>query len=44
VIEHICHIENYRKEIESREGRKVNCEQAAREWVSRFASNFSADQ
>jgi len=44
VIEHICHIENYRKEIESREGRKVNCEQAAREWVSRFAGNFSADR
>ena len=41
VIEHICHIENYRKEIESREGRKISCEQAAREWVSRFAGDFS---
>lgn len=40
VVEHICHIENYRKEIESREGRKINSEQAALEWVSRFASDF----
>ena len=40
VVEHICHIENYRKEIESREGRKINSEQASLEWVSRFASNF----
>ena len=44
VIEHICHIENYRKEIETREGRKISSEQAAREWVSRFAGNFSAHQ
>ena len=44
LIEHICHIEHYRKEIEIREGREINCEQAAREWVSRFADNFSADR
>lgn len=44
VIEHICHIENYRKEIETREGRKISSDQAAREWVSRFAGNFSAHQ
>ena len=44
VIEHICHIENYRKEIETREGRKISSEQAAHEWVSRFAGNFSAHQ
>lgn len=42
MIEHICHIENYREEIESREGRQINSEQAAREWVSRFAGDFSA--
>ncbi len=40
LVEHICHIENYRKEIESREGRKINSEQAALEWVSRFGGNI----
>ena len=42
MIEHICHIENFRKEINNREGRQITSEQAAREWVSRFAGDFSA--
>ena len=42
LIEHICHIENYRKEILNRENRELSSEQAAREWISRFAGDFSA--
>ena len=42
VIEHICHIENYRKEIHNRENRQLSSEQAAREWISKFAGDFSA--
>jgi len=42
MVEHICHIENYKKEIENREGRQLNSEQAAHEWISRFAGDFSA--
>ncbi len=42
VVEHICQIESFRSEIEKTEGRKLSGEQATREWVSRFAGDFSA--
>jgi hypothetical protein len=40
MIEQICHIEHYRHEIEQVEGRKLNSEEAAREWIQRYASEF----
>jgi hypothetical protein len=40
MVEQICHIESYRKEIEQREGRQLTTEEAAREWISRYASSF----
>ncbi len=42
MIEQICHIEHYRKEIERNEGRKLNSEEAAKEWISRYADDFPA--
>ncbi len=42
MIEQVRHIEQFREEVESREGRKLSGEQAAREWVSRYAGEFSA--
>ena len=42
MIEQIRQIENFRNEQERREGRKLSSEQAAREWISRYAGDFSA--
>ncbi|MBL7004467.1 MAG: PilZ domain-containing protein [Gammaproteobacteria bacterium] len=40
MIEQICHIEHYRKELERVEGRKISSEQAAIEWIDKYASSF----
>jgi hypothetical protein len=40
MCEQVCHIENYRKEIKATEGRELTPEEAAAEWVSKFASKF----
>ena len=42
MIEQLCHIEHYRKEIESQHGRKLTIEEAAKEWISEYAGNFPA--
>ena len=40
MVEQICHIEHYRNEILLREGRNISSEQAAREWIVKFAGDF----
>jgi hypothetical protein len=40
MVEQICHIENYRRDVEVQEGRKLTTEEAAREWIKRYASSF----
>ncbi len=40
MVEQICHIEHYKNEILRREGRSMSGEQAAAEWISKFACNF----
>ncbi|WP_293267190.1 hypothetical protein [Neptunomonas sp.] len=40
MIEQICHIEEYRKEMESIEGKPMSSEDAAHEWITRFAKDF----
>ncbi len=40
MVEQICHIEHYRKEVQTREGRNISSEQAAREWITKFAGKF----
>ncbi|MCP4492252.1 MAG: PilZ domain-containing protein [Gammaproteobacteria bacterium] len=42
MIEQICHIEHYRKDVEHREGRKLSNEEAAKEWISLYAGDFPA--
>lgn len=42
MVEQICQIEKFRDEVAEREGRHLTSEQAAREWVSHFTSEFSA--
>jgi len=40
MVEQICHIEQYRDRVRAREGRELSSEQAAREWIDRFAADF----
>ena len=42
MIEQVCHIEHYRSEIKRKEGRELSAEDAAREWISRYAGDFPA--
>ena len=42
MIEQICHIQHYRKEVERVEGRELSAQEAAGEWISKFAADFPA--
>ncbi len=41
-VEQIHHIEQFRKEVLSTEGRKITSEQAAFEWTNKYAGEFNA--
>ena len=40
MVEQVCHIENYRRDVEIQERRKLTIEEAAKEWIKRYASSF----
>jgi hypothetical protein len=40
MVEQLCYIEDYRLQVESEEGRCLSSEQAAQEWIDRFADQF----
>ena len=40
MVEQICHIEHYKNEILQREGRQLTGEEAALEWIRRYAASF----
>jgi hypothetical protein len=40
MVEQICHIERYKEEVLASEGRQLDGEQAAREWIQKFADVF----
>ena len=40
MVEQICHIEDYRAGVYRSEGRELTAEQAAIEWIGKYASNF----
>lgn len=40
MIEQVCHIEQYKREALLKEGRQLTGEQAANEWIRRFAARF----
>lgn len=40
MIEQICHIEHYRKEVRRNERRELSAEAAACEWIDKFAASF----
>ncbi|MCR6651128.1 MAG: PilZ domain-containing protein [Cellvibrionaceae bacterium] len=40
MVEQVCHIEHYRFDVLQEEGRVLSSEEAAREWVERYAAEF----
>ncbi len=42
MIEQICHIEHYRKQVARLEGRELSAQEAAGEWISKYAGDFPA--
>ena len=40
MVQQVCSIENYRREAEEKEGRKLSTDAAAREWISKYAGRF----
>ena len=40
LIEQICHIENYRKQKNTKEGLNITSEEAAIEWIEKYAASF----
>ena len=40
MVEQVCHIEHYKAEVLAAEGRQIDGEQAAREWIQKFAMEF----
>ncbi len=40
MVEQICHIEHYRRQVREREGRELSGQQAAMEWIRKYAQEF----
>ena len=40
MVEQVCHIEHYKTEVLEKEGRQLSGEQAAEEWILKFAKDF----
>lgn len=40
MVEQLCYIEDYRRSVLRREGRELDGEQAAAEWIERYAAQF----
>ncbi|MGE5601154.1 MAG: PilZ domain-containing protein [Pseudomonadota bacterium] len=40
MVEQVCHIENYKKVVHETEGRQLTTEEAAMEWIRKYASEF----
>lgn len=44
MFEQVCHIENYKKEELKKTGRKLTSEEAALEWIKKYAKSFPVEQ
>jgi len=42
MVEQVCHIEHYKQEMLRQHGRKLSGEQAAEEWIEKYAADFPA--
>lgn len=43
MIEQVCHIEQYREQVWQTEQRKLSAEEAAAEWIGKYAATFPDD-
>lgn len=43
MVQQVCSIESYRKEVREKEGRDLTTEQASAEWIAKFAGRFPGD-
>jgi hypothetical protein len=43
MVQQVCAIEQYRKEVAASEGRLLNSQQAAAEWIKKYAGRFPDD-
>lgn len=43
MVEQVCHIEHYKKEVSKKEGRDLSGEEAAVEWIKKYAKLFPDD-
>jgi hypothetical protein len=41
MVEQFCQIEDYRRDVREREGRDLDSEEAAKEWIVRYAAEFA---
>jgi len=40
MVEQVCHIEQYRAKVKEEEGRELTSQEAAEEWIERYAARF----
>lgn len=40
MVEQVCQIEHYKKQIQQNEGRILTCDEAAAEWIEKYAESF----
>ena len=40
MVQQVCSIENYRKDVLAREGRELTTQEASAEWIAKFANRF----
>jgi hypothetical protein len=40
MVEQICQIEHYKKEVREKEGRHLSAEEAASEWIAKYAAEY----
>jgi Tfp pilus assembly protein PilZ len=43
MVEQICHIEQYKQEVFDKDGRQLTGEQAAAEWIEKYATGFPSN-
>jgi hypothetical protein len=40
MVEQLCHIEDYRRSVMRTQGRELSLDEAATEWIEKFAEDF----
>jgi PilZ domain-containing protein len=40
MVEQLCHIEDYRRSVQRTEGREIGMDEAAAEWIEKYAAQF----